>query len=196
MGTEGALRGFRGYRWRPWKLALIVIGGLLLAVGLITGGLAARDEAPDDTAPDDTAPATLRERDFGGNSFGSTGSPGSTGSTTGLPAEPVAATESEVPWSSALFGGGISFFAAFVLAFAFRSFLRIAMFFLGIWVASLFLLSHLGWLEIHWGIINDQFVLLTSRLGEQFKSISSFVTGSLPKAGLAGLGLLAGFKKG
>ena len=54
----------------------------------------------------------------------------------------------------------------------------------------------MGWIEVHWTIIDTQFVGWTQGLGAQFESISSFITGSLPRAGMAGLGLVAGLKKG
>ncbi len=131
-----------------------------------------------------------------GGVIGSPGSPGSPDS----PATPATEVPPEASatdlLSPALVRGGISFFAAFALAFALRSFLKLFVIFAGVWVASLFFLASMGWIEVHWTIIDDQFVGWTNTLGAQFQSMSSFVTGSLPSAGLAGLGLVAGLKKG
>ena len=87
-------------------------------------------------------------------------------------------------------------FAAFALAFALRSFLRLALVLAGLWVGSLLLLSSAGWIEVHWETIDAAFTGWTGTLGAQFRSLTAFVTGSLPSAGLGGLGLLAGFRKG
>ncbi|MHC5066723.1 MAG: FUN14 domain-containing protein, partial [Planctomycetota bacterium] len=105
-------------------------------------------------------------------------------------------SDSDGAWSPALIRGGISFFAAFCLAFAFRTFLRLALVFIGIWAASLFFLDHLGWIEVHWTVIDQAFRDMTANIGRQFESVRTLVTGSLPSAGLAGLGLFTGFKKG
>jgi uncharacterized membrane protein (Fun14 family) len=179
------------YRWRPWKVLAVAFAALLLAGG---GVLALSGGGPAEPEPRTEAPPSSAPEGFTPPSFGPTTSPG--GVVPEAPAEPADEEDGGIAWSPVLLRGGISFFAAFALAFAFRTFLRLALLFAGIWVASLLLLSSLGWIEVHWSVIDDQFVGWTRTLGEQFKSVTAFVAGSLPSAGLAGLGLLAGFRKG
>jgi len=109
------------------------------------------------------------------------------------PTEPGA--DGESPWTPALLRGGLSFLVGFSLAYAARTFIKIAVFFLGVWAASLFLLSSLGWIEVHWHLIDTAFASWSSTIGEQFESARTFITGSLPSAGMAGLGLVTGFRR-
>ncbi len=185
----------KDYVWKPWKIGAVAVAALLLVAGgamaLFGGG--------------DASPAKVNES-AGTGSFGGAGEiPGARGfsgsggvSTTTV--EPVTETADDGSatglLSPALVRGGISFFAAFAVAFALRSFVKLFVIFAGVWVASLFFLASLGWIEVHWTLIDDQFMSWTQGLGAQFQSISSFITGSLPSAGLAGLGLVAGLKKG
>ena len=182
----------KDYVWKPWKIAAVAVAALL-----VVGGGALALFGGDDAAPVES----FRSESVGGAGTipGAKGFSGSGGvSTTTI--ETAAETAPEEPagnlLSPALVRGGISFFAAFAVAFALRSFLKIFIIFAGVWAASLFFLASIGWVEVHWSIIDDSFVGLTRTLGAQFESISSFITGSLPSAGLAGLGLVAGLKKG
>jgi uncharacterized membrane protein (Fun14 family) len=190
----------KDYIWKPWKIGAVAVAALVLVAGgamaLFGGG---------DPVPTEVSESTLSGSTGGAGEIpgakGFSGSGGGSGSSSpGETAEPAADLPPEGSatdlLSPALVRGGISFFAAFALAFALRSFLKLFVIFAGVWVASLFFLASMGWIEVHWTIIDDQFVGWTHTLGAQFKSMSSFVTGSLPSAGLAGLGLVAGLKKG
>ncbi len=166
----------KDYVWKPWKIAAVAMAALLVVGGgtlaLFGGG---------DTAPEKPAGAT--SVGDAGTVPGAKGFAGSGGvSTTTI--ETATETVPEDPagdlLSPALVRGGISFFAAFAVAFALRSFLKIFIIFAGIWAASLFFLSSMGWVEVHWSIIDESFVGFTRTLGTQFESISSFITGSLP----------------
>jgi uncharacterized membrane protein (Fun14 family) len=187
--SKSPATGSSGYQWHPWKIGAVIFAGVLILAGGAFALFADEPEKAEISTRSGAASELPGTRSF---------APGSSGGTTStdVPADAVSDGEGDDIWSPALLRGGISFFAAFVLAFALRSFLRLAMIFAGVWVASLFLLASLGWIEVHWTVIDDQFVGWTQTLGAQFQSLAGFVTGSLPKAGMAGLGLVAGFKKG
>ena len=182
------------YQWKPWKIAAVAFAGLLLVGG---GALALTAGSAEPTTKSGS-------QDFGGTGPGGTGGPetarsltgGATGTgiqgnfEIGLEGQPTADSN----WSPALLRGGVSFFVTFCLAFALRSFLRLAAIFIGIWALSVFLMSHAGWVTVDWNAIDSQFTGWTHNLGAQFQSLQTFIKGSLPSTGLAGLGLFTGFK--
>ncbi len=171
------------WRWRPWKVALVVFAVVLVGAG----GLLALSAGGPDAAPGATAGAPTPA----GRSLLPGGSPGTP---TGGAAAPAPAGES--PWSPALLRGGVSFFAAFAVAFALRSVVRLGLVFAGLFAGGLFLLAQAGWVEVHWNLIDDSFRGFASGLSKQFENFTTFVTGSLPSAGLAGLGFFTGIRKG
>jgi uncharacterized membrane protein (Fun14 family) len=194
MTEEGEIpTGPVTYEWCAWKIGLVVFAGLLVVAG---GVLALAGSGEEDDS--DAEPSAIVQPGGGGT-------PGAEGL---FPTDPPDVDPDGTPemgedgaaspdslWSPALLRGGISFFAAFVLALAFRAFLKLALIFAGIWVASLFLLSSAGWLEVHWSAIDASFTGWASAVGDQFESFTRFVTGSLPSAGMAGLGLYAGIRR-
>lgn len=183
----------KDYIWKPWKIAAVAVAALLLVGG---GALALFGSSDPTPTVNRSATDSVGEAGTVPGAKGFAGSGGVSTSTIETTAESPSDEPGESLLSPALVRGGISFFAAFAVAFALRSFLKIFIIFAGIWAASLFFLSSIGWVEVHWTIIDDSFVGFTKTLGAQFESISSFITGSLPSAGLAGLGLVAGLKKG
>jgi uncharacterized membrane protein (Fun14 family) len=214
--TEMVLVGGGGaYVWRPWKVLGVAVAGLLVIAGgalALFGGDAAESPAvatgggdPSSTGPLDTT----AERGPGADRLLPGSSPTSRVPSPDEPTPedpwPVSGTEDTPPSttvdsdgsiSPALLRGGISFFAAFAVGFAFRTFVRIALIFVGIWAISLFLLAQAGWLTVHWVEIDGAFKAWASGIGDQFESFGRFVTGSLPSTGLAGLGLYTGLKRG
>ncbi len=177
----------KGYTFRPWKIALLVIALASIVAGVMLtsgGGDASPTAASSGTSSTGSTPAGLK------SGFRvSTDGEGSVGVTLGDEGD-------KGVWSPALLRGGLSFFVAFCLAFAFRSFMRIAVIFLGVWIASLYFLDHLGWIDIYWSRIEAPFEDFTSKIGDQMKSVQAFLTGSLPSAGAAAAGLFTGFRKG
>lgn len=99
------------------------------------------------------------------------------------------------PWGPTIFRLGFSFFVAFAIGFALRAFIRLSLVYLGLVFLTVLGLSWLGWVEIHWAAPSEQFDALASGLREQFESFRAFLQGSLPAAGLAGLGLFTGLRK-
>jgi len=195
MSEEGASAetAKSSYVWKPWKIGGLVFAGLLVAAGglLALGG---GEESP--TGDSSAAPGLSDPTGVPGpeNSL----LPGHIPESTPAPeasAESATTAESEADLSPALLRGGLSFFLAFALGFAARTFIRIALFFVGVWAASLFLLSSVGWVEVHWDLIDTTFSGWADGVGAQFASFTTFITGSLPQAGMASLGLFTGLRR-
>jgi len=99
-------------------------------------------------------------------------------------------------WSPAMVRGGFGFFVGFAVGLTLRMFFRISMIFVGLNLLALISLSHLGWLEVRWDIMQEQFDHWSARFGEEFSEVKTLVAGSLPTVGLSGLGIFTGFRKG
>jgi len=198
------------YEWRPWKMAVVGLASLLVVVGAAIGWLGDDPKgAPSTTNIADgggaggTDPGASGIRSPGAEGFGpsippSGGDPETgPGSTDVAPPETNAVTDADgsIEWSPALLRGGFSFLVAFAVAYALRTFMRIAIFFLGVWGASMFLLANLGWIDVHWDAIDAAFSGWAGGIGGQFENFGRFVTGSLPVTGLAGLGFYTGIKR-
>jgi len=202
------------FEWTRWKIVTFSLSGFLVLAGAVlafagSGSMHEPELSSVATGPDRPGMTT----NPGAKSLlpGSTPAPwpgetpgevpGETpGETTGtqpdgtVPA-PTADGTGGLNWSPAMLRGGISFFAAFALSFAFRSFLKLALIMLGIWFGLMFYLSWLGWIDVRWDIMDASFQGMAAGVGDQFRSIQSFVTGSLPSAGMASLGLYTGFRR-
>jgi uncharacterized membrane protein (Fun14 family) len=98
-------------------------------------------------------------------------------------------------FSPAVFRLGFSFFAAFCLAYAMRAFFRLAILFLGMTFLMLFGLQHAGLIEVKWGVMAAEYDGFAEWFKGQTQTFFGFVTGYLPSAGAAALGLLAGFRR-
>ncbi|MFT4649454.1 MAG: putative membrane protein (Fun14 family) [Glaciecola sp.] len=92
--------------------------------------------------------------------------------------------------------GGFSFLIAFCVGMAVRMFFKVTALFVGVVALALFGLNKMGWVEVDWTQISDQWDRVSGKIAEQASGMKSFITGSLPAAGLGSLGLFAGFKKG
>lgn len=98
-------------------------------------------------------------------------------------------------WSEAFFKFGFSFFVGFAIGYASRAFLKFLFFLVGGMAIVLFALNYYGFVTVEWEKMETAFNSLGSSIQGQIGEFRSFITGSLPNAGLAGLGLFAGFKK-
>jgi uncharacterized membrane protein (Fun14 family) len=126
---------------------------------------------------------------------GGTPDPGGGPSGGGASSAEGAGDAADGAWSLGFLKMGFSFFVGFSLGYAFRKFLQIALFFAGAFFALMFLLSYQGFVVVQWDVIDLAFSSMVSDLGDQLTRARSFVTGSLPQAGLASLGLVAGYKR-
>ena len=91
---------------------------------------------------------------------------------------------------------GFSFFVAFAVGYAARKFLKVLLLVCGFVFALLFLGQYSEVLVVNWTKMDAWWNGFQANAGQQFQSMKAFITGSLPAAGLAALGLFAGFKAG
>lgn len=203
-----------------WKKVLLTVAGFLLVVGLGLKGAGAlgSGDAPDTGRPsspdtsrldspnplldgrvdlvhrpqgDDMLPGEHRDIPRqdpygGGGGIGGAEAGGAAGG-----AEGSGISE----YSPAFFKGGLSFFVAFCVGLAARTFLKMSALFLGLVALAVFGLSYMDLVQVDWPAIQGHFDDLASRVGHQVKDFKGFVNGSLPSAGMASLGLFTGFKK-
>lgn len=97
--------------------------------------------------------------------------------------------------SPAMVRGGFGMFIGFAIGFAIRAFIRLAVVMIGVYFLLLTLMAYGGWVEIHWSVIEGQFDQLATSFTAQFESFKAFLTGSIPSAGVTGVGLVAGLKQ-
>jgi uncharacterized membrane protein (Fun14 family) len=100
----------------------------------------------------------------------------------------------ELRWSPVLFKTGFSFFIAFTIGFALRSFLRIALVAVGLLALAVFGLQYAGLLNVDWAAMSERWDGLLAWLGPQVSSFQAFITGQLPSAATATAGLYAGWR--
>lgn len=108
--------------------------------------------------------------------------------------DPPPAADSE--WAPGFLKMGFSFFVCFALGYAARKFLKLGLVLFGVMFAFLYLMMHLGYVQVDFGAMGEDFERFRDNAFDQFDSIKSFITGSLPSAGLGALGLVLGFKQG
>lgn len=195
-----------------WKRVLLAFASLLIVVGAAwmpfekgdRSDLARTEEAA--AASDEETPGSGALEVLTGSGAGAgllpggptLPLPGTGGSGSDDPRDPPSSagnTTSDETLSPALLQMGFSFFAAFAVGLAFRSFLKVALVFVGMQLLALFGLSYVDWITVHWDTMSDAFDRFVAGARGEFESFQAFVTGSLPQVGLASLGLVAGFKR-
>lgn len=165
-----------------WKKALVgtaiacaVVGGVLLLVG---GGDATTASA--------------------GGGRGGAGAGGATllpsGTTTGN-GQPTAATSGEEPAAKGIFRLGSSFLVGFCMGAFVRAAVKMVAVALGFFFVALFLLDQCGFVVVDWNALDQAWSGFWTKVGEEWSDFQRFFTGRLPAAGLATLGLYAGFKR-
>jgi len=107
------------------------------------------------------------------------------------PEDPSSASQ----WSPSLIKGGFSFFAAFCIGLALRTFAKLSLFVFGVVFLVLSGLSYGGYIEVHWERIGAQFDSLAATFRNGVGDFKSFFQGSLPSTAMAGVGFLAGVRK-
>lgn len=99
-------------------------------------------------------------------------------------------------WSPFFFKGGFSFFVAFCVGYAMRVWLKVAALVLGTVFLGVFLLSYTGVIiGVDWARLEGWWDVLAAHVEAEAVDFKSFLTGSLPQAGMATLGLVAGFRR-
>lgn len=97
--------------------------------------------------------------------------------------------------SPAVFRLGFSFVVGFAVAYALRTFVKISVVAIGVFVLGLFGLQYLGVVEVHWDALSGHYESARDYLAAQTSSFKDFMTGHLPSAGSAVAGMAIGFKK-
>ncbi len=163
-----------------WKIALAVVSLVCVAAGF---GLRVMSEGASSSegmgAGEDASDQALVEGQGGS---------GSSGILRGSDA-----TSSD--YSQLLVKGGFSFFVAFCVGYALRTFFKISLVALGFLFLVLFALSYFKLIQVDWNLLEQRYDQLGARLTEQLQAFKSFIEGSLPAAGLAAVGLVIGFKR-
>ena len=108
---------------------------------------------------------------------------------------PSAATAGEEASSRGIFRLGFSFIAGFCLGTFVRSTLKLAAIAVGFWLFLTFVLSYYGLVHVDWQAIDGLWSRFAGNVEQEWGNFQRFITGSLPAAGLAGLGIFAGLKR-
>ncbi|HLQ36431.1 MAG TPA: FUN14 domain-containing protein [Planctomycetota bacterium] len=109
------------------------------------------------------------------------------------PGQPSAAQGE--PAAQGVFRLGFSFLTGFCVGSFVRAMLKLVALVLGALLLLLLLLGYAGLIEVHWQAIDTLWQRFWSNVGAEWGDFQRFMTGSLPAAGLAALGLFAGLKK-
>ncbi len=181
--TERAGPWRRLRRMARWKQALVVLSVALMGLGVaLPFALPGADAPPQ--APGGGLPAGAH----------------GLAPTTDFPAAPDGDAEafeesagSEL--SPAIFRLGFSFFVGFAIAFAVRSFLRIALVVIGLYLLLTFGLEYAGLLEVRWGAVAEGYESFAAWLRAETESLRAFITGRVPAAAAALAGLGIGFTR-
>ncbi len=118
------------------------------------------------------------------------GPPTGTGTGTG---QPVPA--SEEPAAKGVFRLGFSFIAGFCIGTFIRSTLKIASIAFGFWLVMTLALSYYGVVNVDWLAIDQLWNRFCANVEGEWGNFQTFMTGSLPAAGLAIAGMATGLKR-
>ncbi len=99
------------------------------------------------------------------------------------------------PAAKGVFRIGFSFLAGFCIGAFLRAALKVAAIAFGFWLLATMALSYYGVLAVDWTAISSLWDRFAGNVSEEWGSFQSFVTGSLPAAGLAVAGLAMGLKR-
>lgn len=172
-----------------WARILFALSILSMVIG---GGLWAWEAA---TAPEAPPPGAAAPRD-GGAGAGVAPQAFVDGEWTPVSPEEIEAAEAgERDLSPAFLRLGFGFFVGFCIGYALRAFFKISAIAIGVVLLAIFGLQYAGVLDMQWDVLEAHWNALVARVQEESESFFAFVTGSLPTAGLAGLGLVTGFRR-
>ena len=172
--------------WKKLAFAAALIVGLV-GVGLTQAG---NKEA---AAPAGVAGSAdgAKSLSFGPSSFSS----GDLGEILGGESASAPADEG-TPWGPFFMKGGLSFAIAFAVGYALRTFIKMTLVVAGLAALAIFGLQKAGIIgEIDWTVAQGYWDSLTANVGAQVSSFKSFLTGSLPSAGMGSVGLISGFRR-
>ena len=163
-----------------WKKGVMIGCAMLIAIGLVLLPFEASRSPDLSTSQNPTA--TTPNGAAGLVDDGTTGAAG-------------ADAEEKSELSPAFLRLGFSFFVGFAVGYAFRSFLKLVLVVIGMLLIALFSLSYIEWVTVNWDAMGQSFDVFMASVQQEAGAFRSFITGSLPTAGLASLGLFAGFRR-
>ncbi len=97
--------------------------------------------------------------------------------------------------SPAIFRVGFSFAVGFAIAFAARTFVRLSLIAVGIFLLALFGLEYAEVITVNWDKMEGHYDGFVASARESFGGFREFITGRLPSAASALAGLVIGFRK-
>jgi uncharacterized membrane protein (Fun14 family) len=196
IGREPSLRQSLGLDRHPLtRPKMIVLGTaiLMMVVGLVFAVTAERAPRPAGD-PDPTPPAIPGF----GQGFAPSRPAGGENGPASRSVEAREGTEGAFglrDLSPFMVKGGFGLFVGFAIGFAIRAFLRLAVVIIGFYLLVLSMMAYVGWIEIHWTLMEDQFTGLLGHLSSQFESFRAFLTGAIPASGLTATGFVVGLRR-
>jgi uncharacterized membrane protein (Fun14 family) len=100
------------------------------------------------------------------------------------------------PWGPTIFRLGFSFFVAFAIGFAVRSFLKISILAIGVILLGLFGLQSADVIDVDWAQLEGFYDRAMPWLKDQTATFTAFIQGYLPSAASVGAGLFYGLRRG
>ncbi|HEX5543997.1 MAG TPA: FUN14 domain-containing protein [Nitrospira sp.] len=97
--------------------------------------------------------------------------------------------------SPALASGGASFLGGFLIGWAFRKTLKLALLVTGSLLVLIAVLKTTGWIHLDWTLIQADATRTLDWAQGKAQDFKEVLTGYLPSAGAAGVGALFGFRK-
>ncbi len=97
--------------------------------------------------------------------------------------------------SPALARGGASYLGGFLIGWAFRRAVKIAVLIAGAVLALIALLKSTGWIDLNWAVIEQNVSHSLTWLHGEADSLKQLLTGYLPAAGAGTAGAFFGFRK-
>lgn len=163
-----------------WAIAALAIAVVVMVLGMGSALFPAGGAAGGAAGGGGALPA-------GAQGFAEGGSDG--GATADAPVE----TQWGV-WGAPTFRLGFSFVIAYLAAYAVRVVLKTAMLGAGMAILLLVGLQAAGIIDIHWAVLETKGGTAADWLKEQTESMHAFLTGYLPSAGAASVGVVAGLR--
>lgn len=105
------------------------------------------------------------------------------------------AVTTEEPAAKGVFRLGFSFVAGFCIGSFLRAMIKVAAIAFGFWLLFTMLLTYLGVMNVDWTAIEGLWDRFAASVSNEWGSFQTFMTGSLPAAGLAATGLAVGLKR-
>jgi uncharacterized membrane protein (Fun14 family) len=115
--------------------------------------------------------------------------------TTGGGQPPGTQPPANEPAARGVFRLGFSFIAGFCVGTFVRTTARLVAIAVGFWLTMTIVLSYYGLVVVDWIAIEGVWDRFAANVEREWGNLTSFLTGSLPTAGLATAGLAAGLKK-